>query len=282
MAGTNKGSGSSAIRDNTTGLTAEVGTKTGGEDAVHVISEIDSFPPGGVLTKPFEYAVALGQVPGYARIAVFGHNTSIGSIEETIWTEGGIYMFPTSAAILDISSSSANDNSAGTGGRTMLIEGLDSNYDEISEVVTLNGVATGNTVNSYLRVNKAKFITVGSSTYNEGKITIENTGVVVCIIDISHSTSYQGVYTVPNNKTALVLKGIMTYDKNNAGEVKLTGIINGVSTQIILFEVINGEVVYDSVFPFPVPEKSDLVLNGSLQTGNGNITGGFEILLVDD
>lgn len=73
-------------------------------------------------------------------------------------------------------SDSVNDTAAGTGARTVFISGLDSNYDVISETVTLNGTSAVQTVRSYLRVNSFLIMSAGSGKTNAGSITLRVTG----------------------------------------------------------------------------------------------------------
>lgn len=81
----------------------------------------------------FLQAIGFSQVPGYRRVTALGNNPDVdtGAAEE-IWTAGGIYPFMTAATSLEIVSSSAADDSAGTGARTVLVNGLDAAYAEVA------------------------------------------------------------------------------------------------------------------------------------------------------
>jgi len=110
----------------------------------------------------FGLQVARGQIQGHTAVIVFGYNPDVDTAEESVWPDGGAVPHPTVASVLKISSSSANDTSAGTGARTVHIEGLNGDYAVVSETVTLNGQTAVNTVNSYLYVNSFYVITAGS------------------------------------------------------------------------------------------------------------------------
>ena len=84
---------------------------------------------------------------GYKVIHKFGHNLDINSSYETLWSVGGNYSYLSSATTLKISSADANDDDGDTGARTVLVQGLDTNYNEIEETVTLNGQTAVNTSN---------------------------------------------------------------------------------------------------------------------------------------
>jgi hypothetical protein len=66
-------------------------------------------------TEPFELQVARGQISYHKTIFKFGYNSVVGNTKETIWEQGGLYAYPPSASVMTVSSSDANDTSAGTG-----------------------------------------------------------------------------------------------------------------------------------------------------------------------
>src|SRR6266487_3343203 len=88
----------------------------------------------------------LGRVGGHTRVASYGHTPSPNANTD-VWEGGIIYPFQSSATIMEILSSSASDTAAGTGARTYTVIGLDSNFNPISEIITLNGVTAVQTVN---------------------------------------------------------------------------------------------------------------------------------------
>jgi hypothetical protein len=131
-----------------------------------------------VNIENFQLGVSSGDLsPSYKQVFKFGQNASVGNSIETIWLEGGLYVYPPSATTMTVSSSDVNDTSAGTGARTVLISGLDGSYNEISETITMNGQTPVTTSNSYLRVNRALVLTAGSGGVNAGIIYV-GTGTV--------------------------------------------------------------------------------------------------------
>lgn len=86
-----------------------------------------------------EIGVGSGLFRGISIVNISGLNSDVdfGSVPEDIWEGGGVYTgFPSSAETIEVFSGSANDSSAGTGARTALLLGLDTNYNEISETIT--------------------------------------------------------------------------------------------------------------------------------------------------
>ena len=125
-------------------------------------------------SEPFELQVARGQIAFHKSIFKFGFNPDIDDSLETIWAQGGLYSYLSSATTLYISSSSTADDAAGTGARTATVSGLDANYDEVSVTVDLdgqNGVQLGSASN-WIRVNRVTVNTAGSGGQNAGVIYV--------------------------------------------------------------------------------------------------------------
>ena len=171
-------------------------------------------------SEPFELQVARGQIPGHYGLFKFGNNATVGDSLETIWAEGGLYSYLTAATVLKVSSSSTDDTSAGTGARTVQLYGLDGDYNEINELVTLNGQTAVNTTQSFLRINRMIVRSAGSGGANAGVI-YAGTGTVTTGVPANVYASVNGVtgsnqslmalWTVPAGYTAYLLQ----YDVSN-------------------------------------------------------------------
>ena len=92
--------------------------------------------------------------------------------EELIWAASGNYIMPTAQDVIDIVSTSANDNPAGTGMRQIYLQGTDANFDFVFEIISLNGTTTVTTVNNFFRLNYAFTFDAGTSALNEGNLTL--------------------------------------------------------------------------------------------------------------
>jgi len=102
----------------------------------------------------------------------FGRNTDVDTAAaEDIWDGGGVYVPPTVARVHAIVSGSALDDAGSTGATSVTIEGLDTNWDALSETVIMDGATPVNTVGSYLRVNRMYVATAGTGLVNAGIIT---------------------------------------------------------------------------------------------------------------
>lgn len=251
---------------------------------------------GDMLTAPsYLFTLAKGDIPGQKLFSKFGSNSDIdtATTPEDIWEGGGVYtgMNSTGAETLAISSDNANDTAGGTGARTVIVEGLDASYNEISETITLNGVSVVNSVNSYLRMHRMYVTTAGSAGGNQGIITTTQsvtTANVFSKMPATYNQTQIGCYTVPAGKTAYVF------------EVFFSSMVSGQSESIVHFKMRpqggvfrvmfsagisqNGGTLLKNSHPLLIaPEKSDLKLSAHSVTVNGtNIAGSFDMILVDN
>ena len=87
-------------------------------------------------SEPFELQVSRGQITLHYKVHKFGFNPLVQDSEETIWDVGGdICYLPFFCCMTDrYQHDGANDD-----GCSSHIQGLDANYNELSETVTLDG-----------------------------------------------------------------------------------------------------------------------------------------------
>lgn len=221
------------------------------------------------LTEPFELQVARGQIAYHESVFKFGFNPDVDDSLETVWSQGGLYSYLTSASVLKVSSSSTADTSAGTGARTVLISGLDGDYNEISETVTLNGQTAVNTTNSFLRVFRMVVKTAGTGAQNAG-IIYAGTGTVTAgvpanvygAIAIGDNQTLMAIWTVPAGYTAYLLQSnttVATAQNNKYATITLVarpeGEVFQVKDKFVASESINNQAYG---LPIRFEEKTDL------------------------
>jgi hypothetical protein len=154
----------------------------------------------------FNIAVSIGALPGWTALRKFGRNDDVDGSEE-MWELGTTRVLPTSPGALSVVSSSAEDDPdeatpPGTGCFTIVVEGLDSNYEEISEIIALTGTTPVASVGTdWYRVNRAYGVTAGSGQVNAGNITISIGGDAQAYIEANEGQTHQTHYTVPAGKT---------------------------------------------------------------------------------
>jgi len=234
-------------------------------------------------SEPFELQVARGQISFHRLKFKFGNNAAVGDTEETIWAEGGLYVYPTSATQMTVSSSSADDAAAGTGARTINIQGLDADYNEISEDIILNGQTPVTTVNSYLRINRGSVLTAGSGGKNAGIIRA-GTGTVTSGVPANVFLSIDGegdnqtlmcLWTVPAGYTAfLVQTNVSTGNSSNTPALLRTTIVarpqGGVFNTQERITLKDGNQLQSYNFPLRFTEKTDLEVRA--QSTSSNVT----------
>ena len=238
--------------------------------------------------EPFELQVARGQVAWHYNLFKFGINADVGTSYETVWAQGGTYTYLAAASVLKISSSSANDAAVGTGARTVYISGLDSSYNEINEVVTLNGQTEVNTVNSYLRVFRMYVVTAGSGATAAGTI-YAGTGTVTsgvpaniyAMILIGANQTQMALWTVPAGYT-FYLMGVFyssggttanAYTNFQLNQRPLGGVFRQQSSNRM---AANGSFVLDLHTPLRFPEKTDLEVRAVTSSGSATVSAEFE------
>ena len=161
------------------------------------------------LTEPFDLQIARDQIAYHYPLFKFGFNGDVDDSLETVWAQGGLYSYLSAATVLKVSSSSTADTSAGTGARTVLLSGLDGDYNEITETVTLNGQTAVNTTQSFLRIFRMVVKSAGTGGQNAGVI-YAGTGTVTtgvpankhATIAIGDNQTLMALWTVPAGHTA--------------------------------------------------------------------------------
>jgi hypothetical protein len=241
------------------------------------------------LPYPFEVNLARGGLIAHKALFKFGFNGDINGTEETIWSRGGLYVYPTVAEVNTVSSTSANDTAEGTGARTVSIFGLDANYNEISETVSLNGQTPVNTVNAYLRINRMFVATAGSGNAAAGTIAA-GTGTVtsgvpaVCYAEISNSDNQtlMAVWTVPAGYTAYIYKGTLSNGTTSGSQFVTARLcfkpFGGVIRTAAKVAIHNQFVDFDFGIPVVLPEKTDIEARAFSSSNNNAVSATFTVM----
>ena len=220
-------------------------------------------------SEPFELQVSRGQIAYHKTLFKFGFNPDVDDSLETIWAEGGLYSYLSAATVLKVSSSSANDTSAGTGARTVELFGLDADYDEINETVILSGQTAVNTTQSFLRVNRMIVRSAGTGGTNAGVI-YAGTGTVTAgvpankyaTVSVGDGQSLMALWTVPRGYTAYVTQTditVATTQNNKYATVSFLARPFGEVFQV-KDKFAKSESGHNQVYTFPLKfeEKTDL------------------------
>lgn len=236
----------------------------------------------------FIFSVAKGDIPGYSIIHKFGRNSDVDTgSRDIIWDGGGSsYNWPTSACVLSLQSTSASDSSGSSGAQTVKLFGLDSNFDEIDEVVTLDGTSGVNSACNYSRIYRMTITAAGSTGHNHGKISACGNSLGLAYISPSNNQTLMAIYTIPNNCTGYLFGWYATTCKSSRGAnmfffVRPPNEVFQLKEFVSLFTTGNSH--WNNIFPLPLSynEKTDIYISACVTDNNSDIAGGFDILLVD-
>jgi len=239
-------------------------------------------------TRNYGLEVAKGLVANHIAVNKFGRNPDIDISTEDIWSQGGTWVAPTTARVHNIKSTDVNDTSAGTGARTITVNGLNGSYVDTTETVTMNGTTDVATSNSYVIIHRMIVATAGSGGTNAGTITatavtdasitaaivIGKGQTQICIYQIPASysgylSSYGG--SVSGGASANII--LELFAKPFGGVFNLKGTINLAETGNTGFRR-----VYDT--PLKFTEKTLIKLTATSDTINSDVVGNFDLILV--
>lgn len=168
-------------------------------------------------------SVAAGEIPGDAIIDKFGR-ASVGTTYAPVCF-GAVYnmLQPAAATTLRVKIGNVNDTAAGTGARSITIEGINASGALVTDTLaTAGATASAVTSNSYIRMTR--FWVATSGTYvtpttgsHSGDIVIENGAGgtdwgTIPVADFPRGQSEIAMYTVPNGKVVYLLGVSMTTD----------------------------------------------------------------------
>ena len=151
-------------------------------------------------------------------------------------------------------------------GVQILIKGLDANYEDLSEIVTLTAT-TVNTTQQFLRIND--IVTVGTQNLvTTSTVTVKDTGLTTTFaqIDPGHGRNQAAIYTVPANCEFYLyrLDGFSADDSNPPQQkaARFRNVVtleSGIILRVATTEFFN-QMNIQRRFPFKYSEKTDIQL----------------------
>lgn len=228
--------------------------------------EIHSISRTGT-NEPFELQVSRNHISYHQQFLKYGYNPLIINVEETIWDVGGAYSWIATAAPLVATSASGATDSGVTG----VVEGLDADYNEISETFTLNASGTYTTTASFYRVHRAY---VTGSTAPAGNINFTIGATTYARITAGENQTLMAVYTVPAGHALYISNGITTHGTDTSGaymtvrfKLRSEGSVFRTAVKV---DVIGGELVFPFEYPLRVPEKTDVQVTAVCSKNQNN------------
>jgi len=228
--------------------------------------------------------IARGQVKGASHVHKFGAVPALSiNTTGTIWDISDT-LYPWSAldtpAIVNIERNNASDE-----GKTVIVQGLDGDYNFVEDSITISGTDTLGTV-LFKRVNRAYVINDGSN--NVGIIDIEAGaagGTTVARINVGKGQTLMSVYTVPAGKNAYLIQGTATCQDGADATGDMFVRYFGETTFRVghSFEVSGdgGQYFYRFGVPLKIPQKSDIDVRAFVRSNNARLTAAYDIVLMD-
>lgn len=211
--------------------------------------------------EPFELQVSRGQIPQHETIFRSAYSASItNGADYAIWPRAAIYVFPTVASVMKLSSSVVSDV-----GQLVRIAGLDINYFEISEILALNGQTAVTSTKSFFRINDMQVLTdtpIGNLYFGTGTVTVGVPANVYGFIAAGDSTQLAAIYTVPAGHDLYLYGGSSNATLANANKtvtISFNTIIAGVDYRGTRIQTGGGYQYFPYSPPLRVPEKADLL-----------------------
>jgi hypothetical protein len=160
------------------------------------------------ISMPYLYAISEGIIDNHFPLRIVGANENLATTNEVLWDNDSTYVYLASAETLKITSTDVDDDGdpADTGARTLYIWGLDTNYDEINDTITMNGTTAVDSNVQFLRVFGAYVTLSGTSQANEGVISIKNNAGTntLALIRAAYGGTLQAIWTVPADHIAYI------------------------------------------------------------------------------
>ena len=214
----------------------------------------------------FPTDVSKGIVVDHRAVVIEGHNIDLDTADgdADLWGCGGNLDYLTVAETLNVASTDANDTSAGTGARGIVILGLDASFNVISDVVILAGQTPVESAVAFYRITGVFVTSAGSSLTNEGTINFTSSisATLQCCIDIGYSTGVQGFFTFAAG-TKGVLKQV-EFDSTRVGggqapdvNFRVYARITGADQPwfVILERKLDTSVKDQLIIPFPLSNR---------------------------
>jgi hypothetical protein len=162
-------------------------------------------------------------------------------------------------------------------GKDVTIVGLDSNFDLLTETVTVSSSGSTVTTESFIRIERAYI-----SDMNVGNVNIQKSAVTVARITAGNGMTSMGIYTIPAGYTGYLVKG--TASVQDGADATGNMFVRYFGQDFMLghsFEVSGrgGQYMYNFDIPIKLPEKTDIDVRATVRSNNARVTAAFDLIL---
>lgn len=233
---------------------------------------------GSAQGKLWTMQVAQGLIAGHTIEQVTGYNPST-SAGDAVWSGGTAFPWSSFATAQTLYLKSSTNNATDRS-MSILIDGLDANYANQTEVITLNASDSRTAVVSTKQFLRIHNIQCNGEDTNVGDIittVTSGTGTVVSKISAGRGSARAGCFTIPAGYTGYLFKGDAS--STAATVVNFMARYYGKAFMVVHVAIVdNSTYIYDFPFPMPLPEKTDMYC--TIEAGSGKTAINYEILLV--
>jgi len=181
----------------------------------------------GMASSNFYADVAQGKVPGHRLIHKFGAG-SVGTTPTPV-TSSGVWRTPTSPVALEFVSDNVNDATGGTGATKVIIQGIDSDWNEPTEEIDTDGTTAVALSTSLMRLHRWYVSQSGSyaddvTASHAGTLTVRVAGGGAIWDTIQGVSPFPGqseigVLTIPIGYTGYILSKNMFTDTGKTANI---------------------------------------------------------------
>jgi hypothetical protein len=218
-------------------------------------------------------------VLGYKFVSKFGMNDDVGAAFESVVDGNAAYVWPTVATVASVTGG-AQDADGGTGALTINISGLDENYNEYNEDVTMTGATPALTTGKFIRIFRMKVLTAGTDGTNNANIVATINGTSAAIITAGYGQTLMAVWTVPAGYIAWLTNWYAnTSVITKANETRLRTRPFGGAWNTKRTMHINGNGLQEKwEFPLVLTAKTDIEIQSKATAGGGDCAAGFDVV----
>lgn len=244
------------------------------------------------LAEDFALQLARGQIYNHSSVNKFGRNQAVASgATETIWDGSSLYTFPTDTTTMTHIRAAAD--SATTQGAVIEVQGLDSNWNLVTQTKALDGSNSSTEValdTALIRCNRMRVL---DSSVMDQDIWLGDDDFLVtaakAVIKTGNNQTEMAIYTVPAGHSAY-MTGYYAREHPVSGnaatslDVKLWAQdnANGYAPQLkhVLGLSPGGEEQHHFFPYYPFGEKTDIYVNITTVGGTSDMSAGFDLIVV--
>jgi hypothetical protein len=237
----------------------------------------------------------------------FGHAPVMGNagVSTHIWDGGSsvadyAWAGPADGAAekFNLTSTSGDDdgNPVGAGAHVVQVFGLDANWALQDELVTLEGASAASTANDYLRIFRMRVTQAATGATNVGIIsaTGADSSNVIARILAGQGQTQMAIYTVPAGKHGHMWGYYASVNRSSgaSARVDITLFVredasNALSPTVVkhtqsISETGTSAFQYNFGPHYIIGEKSDIILSAVSSANASDVSGGFNLELMDN